>query len=183
MNLTFQPSHVLPARVLLDKGVARRVYEFRVRVAKNLPPTQLQTESMIVFRRLIHRAVQLYITTECANILQRRQPRYAKTILIRAETLSKGRYLRRWARRLRSFGFSPEDAVVTAYASFGLISHSQIARVEVVVTNDLRLAKNFKAQKANIEDRFKRMVSNLLDPYSSLKLPEVVTTADALAST
>ncbi|MGE0128886.1 MAG: hypothetical protein AB7U82_12470 [Blastocatellales bacterium] len=138
---------------------------------------------MIVFRRLSHRAVQLYITAECANNLQRRQPRYAKTILNRAETLRKGLYLRRWARRLRSFGFSPEDAVVVAYASFGLGSHSRIANVEAIVTNDLKLANNFKAQKANIEDRFKRMTSDLLDPYSSLTLPEVMTTADALAST
>lgn len=138
---------------------------------------------MIIFRRLSHRAVQLYITTECANILQRRQPQYAKTILIRAETLRKGRYLRRWARRLRSFGFSREDAVVVAYASFGLDSLSRIASSEALITNDLRLANNFKAQKANIEDRFKRMTSKLLDPYSSLKLPEVMTTADALAST
>jgi len=181
--LTFQPSRVLPARVLLDKGVARRVYEFRVRVAKNLPPTQLQIESMVVFRRLSHRAVQLYITTECANILQRRQPQYAKTILNRTETLRKGRYLRRWSRRLRSFSFSPEDAVMIAYASFGLDSRSQIASVESLVTNDFRLATNFKAQRANIEDRFKRMVSNLLAPYSSLELPEVITTAKALTST
>lgn len=163
--------------------MARRVYEFRVRVANNLPPTQLQTESMIVFRRLSHRAVQLYITTECANILQRRQPRYAKTMLNRAETLRKGRYLRRWARRFRSFGFSPEDAVVVAYASFGLDSRPQLAQVEALVTNDFRLANNFKAQKASIEDRFKRMINDLLDPYSSLTLPEVMTTADALAST
>ncbi|MGH9752512.1 MAG: hypothetical protein ACREA2_06980 [Blastocatellia bacterium] len=138
---------------------------------------------MIVFRRLSHRAVQLYITTECANNLQRRRPQYAKTILDRVETLRKGRYLRRWARRLRSCGFSPEDAVVIAYASFGLRSRSRIANIEAIVTNDLRLTNNFKAQKANIEDRFKRMTRNLLDPYSNLMLPEVMTTANVPAST
>jgi hypothetical protein len=73
--------------------------------------------------------------------------------------------------------------VVIAYASFGLDSRSQIANIESLVTNDLRLVNNFKAQQVNIEDRFKRMIDDLLDPYSSLELPELMTTADALAST
>jgi hypothetical protein len=138
---------------------------------------------MVIFRRLRHYAIQLYITTESANILQRRQPQFATAILNRTETLRKGRYPRRWARRLRSFGFSPEDAVVIAYASFGLGSHSQIANIEAIVTNDFKLVKNFDAHRSEIEDRFRRMISNLLIPYSSLKLPDVMKTADVPAST
>lgn len=173
----------LPNNILLDKGVVRRVYQVQVRRASLTPPTPSQLEAIRVFARLRFRAKRIYITRESANVLSLRPQQYASLILNRTEVLRKGRYLRRWARRLRSFGFSPEDAVVIAYPSFGLDSRPQLARVEALVANDFRLANNVKAQKTNIEDRFKRMINDLLDPYSSLTLPEVMTTADALAST
>jgi hypothetical protein len=70
--------------------------------------------------------------------------------------------------------------LIIAHGSFGADVDSLLVGVDVIVTNDFKLANNFKAQYTNIEDRFKRMTFDLLDPYSSLELPVVMTTADAL---
>jgi hypothetical protein len=136
-----------------------------------------------LFNHLQAVAEQIYITKESANVLRLRQPRYAKAILENTATLRKGRYLRRWSRRLRSFAFSREDACMVAYASFGLDAHSQIPNIEALVTNDFRLVNNFRAQYPKIKDRFERMIINLPDPFLKVKLPAVMTTAEALTST
>ncbi len=104
-----------PASVLLDKNVIRRVYEFRVRVAQGRPPTFSQAEAASAYARLRALQQQLYLTLESANVLQLRPPRYAARLLAQTLVLRKGRYLRRWARRLRGFVFSREDAVVLTY--------------------------------------------------------------------
>jgi len=173
--LTFQPSSVL-----FDKGVIRRVYERRARLAQGLQPTSLQNEAADVYDRINTIAQRLYITQPTANVLRLRPPRHAAAILSDTRVLRKGRYLRRWARRLRDFNFSREDALIIAHGSFGADVDSLLIGVDVIVTNDFKLVNNFKAQYTNIEDRFKRMISDLLDPYSSLKLPEIMTTADVL---
>ena len=177
-KLTFPSS-----RILLDKGVARRIYEFQLRFAKKAQPTQPQIDAVRLFKRLQAVAAQIYITQESANVLRLRQPQYAQAILNSTITLRKGRYLRRWARRLRSFVFSREDACVIAYATFGLDEYSQLPRLEALVTTDLRMINNFNEQHAKIKLRFERMICHLPEPYVSLRLPEVMTTATALALT
>jgi len=175
--LTFQPSSVL-----LDKGVVRRVYEARVRFTLSQPPTLLQTEAANAYARLRAIDARLYITEQTEHILQRRLPVYATALLNQTQTLRKARYLRRWARRLREFVFSPEDAVIIAYGSFGVDVSSQQIGVEVVVTNDLKLATNFQTKYGEIRDRFEKMVLNLPEPYCTLKLPHVMTATEVLIS-
>lgn len=136
---------------------------------------------MRLFNHLQAVAAHIYITQESANILRLRQPQYAKAILNSTVTLRKGRYLRRWARRLRSLAFSREDTCIIAYASFGLDERSQIPNIEALVTNDFRLVNNFGSQYSKVKDRFEKMVINLPDPYLKLKIPAVLTTRTALA--
>ena len=169
-----------PSSILLDKGVIRRIYEFQVRVAKGLSPTPSQIEAVKVLVRLQHARNQLHITQQSANILQRRQPQYAKAILSGTGALQKGRYLRRWARRLREYAFSREDAVILAYGSFGVDLKAQSIGVGVIVTADLKLVTNFNARSAEVKERFDQMTLNLPTPYRSLSLPEVVTSATVL---
>ena len=95
--------------------------------------------------------------------------------------LQKGRYLRRWARRLRDISFSPEDAIVLAYGSFGLDLQIQRVGVEAIVTNDVKLAANFTTRFNTIQEHFANMVSQLPEPYQELTLPIVVATAEVLA--
>jgi len=170
-----------PRSVLLDKGVIRRVYERRVRFALGVPPTPAHVEAANAYAQLCVPARRLYITAQTAHILDRRPPLFAAPFLTETYTLQKGRYLRRWARRLRDFTFTPEDAIVVAYGSFGIDAHRASIGVEAIVTNDLKLATHFHAHQAEIVHRFQDMIAQLPTPYAALTLPEIVTTANILS--
>lgn len=178
MSLTFQPGSVL-----FDKSVIRRVYERRVRLALGQPPTLLQAEAANVYSRLCALTDRLYITEQTEHILQRRPSVFSAAILADTQALKKGRYLRRWARRLRELAFSPEDAIVIAYGSFGIDLNRHSVGVEAIVTGDLKLAAHFNAKYAEIKERFDNMILNLSEPYRQLTLPAVITTAAVLAAT
>ncbi len=126
-----------PFSLLLDKGVVRRIYEFQVRIAKGATPTPLQAEAVKVWLKLRRLTEQLYIAQESANLLHLRPPRYTNVILQNTKTLRKARYLRRWARRLRGFVFTREDAAIVASGSFGLDVETGKLGVEYIVTTDI----------------------------------------------
>jgi hypothetical protein len=156
------------------------VYEARVRLALVQPPTLQQAEAANVWSRLRALSIPLYITAQTEHILQRRPALFATALLAQTRAMKKGRYLRRWARRLRDVSFSPEDAIVLAYGSFGLDLQTQRVGVETIVTNDLKLAVNFNARFNAIQEHFANMVGQLPEPYRALTLPRVVTTAEVL---
>ena len=163
------------ASVLLDKNVVRRVYENRVRLIEGEMPTVLQSEAANTYSRLRQQGYQLCLTTETYNVLQLRPPIYTAQILAQTQALKKGRYLRRWARRLRSFVFSREDAVILAYCSFAIDLKSGKLGVEYVVTGELGMVTNFQTHFAAIKQRFDQMVVNLPAPYQQATLPQVIT--------
>jgi hypothetical protein len=169
--------------VLFDKGVLRRIYEGQARQAVLLSLTKEQQEATDAFVKLHQLAERLCITRGSHNILVRRKPQYAQLILQRTQFLHKARYQRHWARCLRSFSFTREDALVLAYGSFGVDLTTQLAGVEVIVTTDIGMVNNFKEQHAKIKLRFEQMIFNLPDPYPSLHLPIVLSVASALALT
>lgn len=175
MKLSFQPG-----TVLLDKGVVRRIYEARVRFSLGRPPTPLQVENVNVWYHLRTLNTKLYITEQTEHILQHRSPLFARHLLAQTLTLKKARYSRRWARRLRGEGFSPEDAIVIAYGSFGLDQETRCLGVEALVTSDLKLKANFYARFPAILDHFARMVTQLSAPYQGLALPRVMTPEEVL---
>ena len=51
--------------------------------------------------------------------------------------------MRQWARRLRDSEFSPEDAIILAYGSFGITSDLSNIGIEAIVTTDLKLAAKY----------------------------------------
>jgi hypothetical protein len=173
--LTFQPDSIL-----FDKNVIRRVYERRVRLALGQVPTLLQAEAANAYARLCTPTNRLYITEQTANILQRRPSVFADEFLTDTQALKKGRYLRRWARRLRELSFSPEDAIVVAYASFGVDLTRQAVGVEAIVTGDLKLVAHFNAKQEEIRERFEDMISSLSTPYQTLELPAIMTPTNIL---
>ena len=65
-----------------------------------------------------------------------------------------GRYLRRWARRLRMEGIPPADTIFIAYVSFGVDLQRQQMGVEVIVTNDRKLAATIRSQLTRLHDQF-----------------------------
>ena len=173
---TFQPTSVL-----LDKGVIRRVYERRVRLALGKPPTVQQVEAANCYAYIATSASRLYITEQTANILKRRTQIFAAPLLAETRPLKKARYLRRWARRLTDFAFSSEDATVLAYGSFGFDVSSGTVGVDAIITTDIRLAEHYERRHAEIKKRFDDMIVNLPEAYAVLSLPNVLTTAAILA--
>lgn len=166
---------LLPSRVLLDKGLVRRVYEAQARQGQGIWPTLDQLDAVQVFVQLLRNHSRLYLTEESAHVLQLRRSQYAAAILNNTTTLQKGTYLRRWARRLRAFVFTREDAVILAYGSFGVDPETPELGVDVIATTDLKLATNFNTKYPEIKEQFDRMVVNLPEPYRNSSLPEVVT--------
>jgi hypothetical protein len=89
----------------------RAVFEARVRVRRQLIPLPHQAQGAVVYQALLHTGLTTYVTPETVNSAQRRDPLITDSIVTPLTILTPGRYLRRWARRLRDFGCSREDSV------------------------------------------------------------------------
>jgi hypothetical protein len=151
------------------------VYEYRARVFDGKRPTRQQAVAANAYSRILGNSYQPCLTTETHNVLQLRPPLYAAPFLAQTYALKKGRYLRRWARRLRSFMFTREDAIILAYGSFGIDWIAGTRGVEYIVTEDMGLVTNYQTRFTEIKDRFDQMVVNLPAPYPQATLPQVIT--------
>jgi hypothetical protein len=120
------------------------------------------------------------VTPESANSAHRRDERIATVILNPVVVLNPGRYLRRWARRLREHGITREDAIIVAYASFGLDSTSHELGAEVLITPDKGLITKYRELEGRLSSRFRRMVSHLIPPYQHVTLPKVLSPLETL---
>lgn len=108
----------------------------------------LQAEAAAAYERMCSLTARRYITTKTENILRLRAFIFAASLLADTLALKKGRYLRRWARRLRDMTFSPEDAIIISYGSFGIDLKTQSVGADVILTTDLKLATNYQAEEA-----------------------------------
>jgi hypothetical protein len=117
-----------------------------------------------------------YLTLETYHLLRRPQAYHvAAAILPELRVLQRGKYLRRWRRRLTDYGFSGEDALILSYASFGLDLINARLGVEVVVTTDRTMRERWERQSHAIGERFHRMTHQLKVPYRNATLPAVLT--------
>ena len=73
--------------------------------------------------------------------------------------------MRRWARRLRDFGFGREDGVILAYDSLGVDAQHQTFGAEAIVSTDQPLMRHFNEQHDSIARRFQQMICQLVLPY------------------
>jgi hypothetical protein len=172
----------LPTSCLLDKNVVREALRGLVHetLGRDLPPRQETSLAMV--RMLIVYGGLLYITPELWHLLERPANfPLATSFLPYLRILRPGRYLKRWSRRLAEEGFSPEDALILSYASFGLDALEKTFGVEIVLTNDLRMKDRYARGFSRIEARFVRMVSQLKAPYQQATLPETVSTEELRA--
>jgi len=170
--------------VLLDKGVIRKLIEALVNASLDAQLTVEQEQVANAFRYIISNGAP-FITIETHNILRTRffhLPFYdllneLTTVIIPV------RYTRRWARRLRTFGFSREDSWQLAMATFcsDKIVEIKLVQINQFLTLDKRLAERFSSNIAEIKIRFGKMVSQLRLPYAFSQLPQVVTVEDFVA--
>lgn len=139
----------------------RAVFEARVRVQRGRIPLPHQAQAAIAYQALQQAGLIAYVTAETVNSAQRRDPLIAASLFTPLTTLTPGRYLRRWARLLRDFGFSREDSVILAYGSFGVDSRQQTFGAEVIVSTDQPLIRHVYEHHGSIARRFQRMISQL----------------------
>lgn len=166
-----------PAPVwLLDKNVVRRAIEG---IGASLVAVPLTTEQSLAIRLLIRgkqTRTPIMITPETANILTRRRAVLGvRLFLNEVKVVRRGRYFKRWARRLREHGFTREDAKVLSYATFGLDPNDNMLGLTFVVTFDRALLANFEAHREVLIQRLRTMTAQLRDPYRGASMPVVTT--------
>jgi hypothetical protein len=124
---------------------------------------------------LFSREIPAYITEPLRHLLI--QPHVlplGRALLPHFRLLTPGKYCRRWARRLREEGFSPEDALMVSHASFGVDAASETFGAQAVLTTDYALKARFERQFPVLSARFERMTRQLEPPYSNATLPNVL---------
>jgi len=124
---------------------------------------------------VISQNIPTYINEQILHLIS--MPRafhVAQVLLPRLRVLKAGRYLRRWARRLREEGFGREDAVILSYASFGFDPEIEEFGVEVVLTTDLALKNRYELNFGCLNERFHRMTCQLKAPCRDATLPTVL---------
>ncbi|MEM7536306.1 MAG: hypothetical protein AAF639_29245 [Chloroflexota bacterium] len=85
-----------------------------------------------------------------------REPRYQPTInlfLKPVEIVYPTKYNKRWARRLREYTFSREDASVLALATFGATADLSVFGAQSVITFDKRMINNWQNHHATIHEQ------------------------------
>ncbi len=81
--------------------------------------------------------------------------------------------MKRWARRLREYGFTREDALALALATYGTDSTGDILGIETLITLDQPLLNNFQTHRAELQSRLTAMTDQLPTPYCHATLPTV----------
>ncbi len=157
---------------LLDKSVARRIIE----ALHHLDNLSYEEElALELWRQLQDEQARLFIPTGVVNILQRFAHLVeVHTFLAAVEPLESGRYLKRWAQRLRRYNFTREDALVLALATYGTDVNGNIMGVDRLITLDRPLLHNFQTHRAQLQTRLRAMTGQLQEPYQHAILPRVL---------
>jgi hypothetical protein len=154
---------------LLDKNVARRIIE----ALHHLDNLSFEEEMVLdLWRQFQAEEARLFIPIGAMNILQPLAHLIeVRTFLATVEPMETGRYVKRWARRLREHGFTREDALVLALATYGTDPAGNILGVDVLVSLDQPLLTNFQHRQRELQTRLSAMTDRLPAPYNRARLP------------
>jgi len=163
---------------LLDKVTARHILQGVLKLTEGRDPTDAELLALDFFTRAHAHGAFLYVVPQTEKLLRRLEnhPRYNSLIRFFRSHISAAqptRYFKRWARRLREYGFTPEDAGVLALATFGKGSDPLLLGMHVVVTSDQPMIHRWTAQQDAIEKRLANMRKNLRKPYRDASLPTI----------
>jgi len=141
--------------------------------------TQDEKPTIDLFKQATSPTLRLFIVPATANILPRiaLSPHYSAAIdlfLSRVEVVLPGRYCTRWARRLRDYAFTREDAAVLALGTFGTDETDSILGMDIVATLDQPMINNWTARQAELQKRLDAMRRDLAAPYNQASLPKVL---------
>lgn len=168
-----------PMRCLLDKVAARFIVQGLTKVAEQHVPTVNESIALALFARAASSAYELFIAPPTANVLHHltQYPHYAPIIrlfLQRVEVIQPTRYFKRWARRLRDYGFTREDGAMLALATFSTNQSRSIIGMNYLATFDQPMINQWNAQQDAISLRLQAMQRDLQPPYSYASLPRVL---------
>ena len=172
-------------RCLLDKVTARHIMQGLLKLTEGRDPTDAELFALDLYSRASAQSISLFILPQTEKVLQRlaRLPHFAaliRSFLARTQVVQPTRYFKRWARRLRDYGLTKEDAEVLALATFGTNQYADILGMHVVVTFDQPMIHQWTAQQEAIQKRLSSMQHNLTVPYSHAPLPKVQCPEDIL---
>jgi hypothetical protein len=167
---------------LLDKSVVRRTVEGLARVYRSQPLHPDQAACLALLYAGIQDRFTAYITPQSLHIMERLSAREeVHDFLDEVEVIQVTRYTRRWARRLRQYGFTREDAVILSLGTFGTDLAGGILGVDAVITLDLPFINNFYTHRATLNRRLGAMTRQLPVPFRHASLPELWQPTKALA--
>ncbi len=168
---------------LLDKNTIRRAISGSVKFQIGIRMTATEREALAFFYRAQQVGAALFMTPESFHVLQRIPPRpEIELFLERVQVLSRSRYYKRWARRLRGYGFTREDAKVLSLGTFSTDDVGSFLGVDAIVTMDQALINHFYGQFDSLQDRLASMTAQLPEPYCYAQLPDLVRPSQVLRS-
>jgi hypothetical protein len=172
-----------PTSLLLDKNVVRMILRGIQRRRLGLTLLEEQQASLRLYQAAKLAIGYAYVTEETYNLIfDKRNIALATGLSSNLRELKTGKYLRRWARRLRQQGFTREDARVLSNATFGVDIIAQRLGVDAMATLDTHMINNFNAHYEIINIRLHRMTMQLGLPYKNAALPWVASPDDILLS-
>jgi hypothetical protein len=116
-----------------------------------------------------------FITIEAFNLLRRFTGQIEVGLFLEmVDVMQAGRYFKRWARRLREYGFTREDAKVLGLGTFGTDDTGSILGADAIVTFDQHFIRNYYVYLDALQERLSTMTINLSIPYSEALLPILV---------
>lgn len=165
-------------RCLLDKVTARYALQGLLKLAEDRELTDEELFTLDLLTQSQPHTTRLFIAPPSANVARRlaQMPRYSGVTLFffgNVEVARPAHYFKRWARRLRDFGFAREDAAILALATFGTDEEGTILGMDFVATYDQRMIRHWSGQREAIQDRLAAMRQDIPPPYSHAILPQV----------
>ncbi len=166
-------------RCLFDKVTARYALQGLLKLAEGQDVNEHELFTLDLLERAAPDQIDIFIAPSTANILKNiaELPEYDELIqlfLTQVNIAFPTRYFKRWARRLRDYNFTREDAAMLALASFGTNDSGTILGMHVLVTYDRPMARQWERQRPRIQKRFSAMTEGIAAPYNQAVLPEVL---------
>jgi len=163
---------------LLDKVIVRYTLDGMLSLSLGRELAEQQFAALKLFQSLATDGGDLFIAPASANILERLQGSGRSEALIqlflrRVQVAQPTRYFSRWSRRLRAYGFTPEDARMIALGSFSTNLSREIVGMHVFITYDHPMVNLWDQKHKEIAQRLHAMRQQLAAPYNQVQLPVI----------
>ena len=163
---------------LFDKVMSRYVMQGLRKLSDLQIPTADEEIALKFFFNEANNHI-FYVVPATKNTLTRMYPssRYQSLInlfLNQVDVAYPLKYHKRWARRLRKYTFTREDASVLSLATFGSNHDVTKLGMKCILTFDNKMINNWELHYPTIGERLETMKRDLAEPYSNVTLPRVL---------